>query len=195
MHLSANLEGYPFFAKIFLRFSKLPSCRDLYEEHRACSRKSRVEINPLWYRYRAWMIQNGCTLPGKGSREGDLSMRLTYPFSLLFVLFPCFVLVTFVRCCNYFNTVCLENGHVCVFESECRCVKKWSSGRVIQSYSHNFKHIQRDRSMPEFARVKWRLTGLIIFAGIRQTLLALIGDWLNLPETPSIFLIICASIC
>ena len=115
MHLSANLEGYPFFAKIFLRFSKLPSCRDLYEEHRACSRKSRVEINPLWYRYRAWMIQNGCTLPGKGSREGDLSMRLTYPFSLLFVLFPCFVLVTFVRCCNYFNTV-----WVC--ERVCECV-------------------------------------------------------------------------
>ena len=32
-------------------------------------------------------------------------LRLTFSFSLLFVSFPCFVLVTFVRCCNYFNTV------------------------------------------------------------------------------------------
>ena len=41
----------------------------------------------------------------------DKVLLLTFSFSLLFVSSPCFVLVTFVRCCNYFNTVCVWSAN------------------------------------------------------------------------------------
>ena len=49
----------------------------------------------------------------------DKVLQLSFSFSLLFVSFLCFVLVTFVRCCNYFNTV---YGNVLVCVSMCLCL-------------------------------------------------------------------------